>query len=79
MERASYRFLVARDSDFPAIGSLRDWIAGTQAALLHLEDTYPNWTQITLSKTHEAAIERRRCDGDLGGIQAGSLCGKGMC
>lgn len=62
MEKASYRFLVVRDEDFPAIGMLRDWPGGNESALRHLEKTYPDWTQITIQKTDETAAKRGKQD-----------------
>jgi hypothetical protein len=69
MKPLSYRFLVSRDGDFPALGLLRDWPDGNEAALEHLEELYPNWIQITIQKLNESATQPRRQARDPGRLQ----------
>lgn len=68
MEPVSYRFLVARDADFPAIGTLHGWRGGNASALKHLERLYPDWSQITIQKTiNEATTQSGRSYRNLRG------------
>jgi len=57
MERASYRFSVAYEADFPTIGTLRHWPGGNQSALRHLEDAYPDWIEITIHRINETSSQ----------------------
>lgn len=57
METASYRFAVTRETDLPTIGTLRRWSGGNESALRHLENAYPDWTEITIRKIHETSIK----------------------
>jgi hypothetical protein len=72
MKPLSYRFIVARDGDFPALGLLRDWADGTKAALQHLEERYPRWTQITIQKISEPTTQSKRQTGHLGCLRKSS-------
>lgn len=78
MKPPSYRFVVARDGDFPALGLLREWPDGNQAALRHLESSYPNWTQITIQKVSEATAQSGGQRGDFRGLPKGSRCNGGV-
>jgi|Laugresu1bdmlbdd_1035124.scaffolds.fasta_scaffold17008_4 hypothetical protein len=78
MKPPSYRFVVARDGDFPALGLLREWPDGNEAALRHLEDSYPNWTQITIQKVSEATTQPNGQGGDFGGLPKGGYRNRGV-
>jgi len=78
MEPLSYRFVVTRDGDFPALGLLRNWANGNKAALQHLEALYPNWTRITIQKICESAAQPRRQTGNLGCLRKSSCRDQGV-
>lgn len=79
MGATSYRFLVTRDGDFPALGLLRDWAEGNEAALKHLESTYPGWTQITIQKILETPSEPSGQRRNRSGLQKSQSSSKGVC
>ena len=78
MKPLSYRFVVTRDGDFPALGLLRNWAGGNKAALQHLEGRYPDWTQITIQKINESATQSRRQTGNLGCLQKSNRRNQGV-
>ena len=79
MEPLSYQFVVTREGGFPALGLLRDWAGGNEAALRHLERVYPDWTQITIQKISEPTTKLSRQRRDLRGLRNGSRCDQGVC
>ena len=78
MKPLSYRFVVTRDGDFPALGLLRDWADGNEAALRHLESLYPNWTRITIQKISESTAQPRRQARNFGGLQESGCRDQGV-
>jgi hypothetical protein len=57
MEETSYQFSVIHRSDFLTVGMLRRWPGGNQSALQHLENAYPDWTEITIHRINETSPE----------------------
>ena len=78
MKPLSYRFVVTREGDFPALGLLRDWSDGNEAALQHLENLYPDWTRITIQKLNGSANQSGGQAGNFRGLQKSSYRNRGV-